>query len=368
MDKILKLRKKIEELTKEIRGFIDSKDLAKARDKKEELRQVKEELEIEEELYEEEKRILESQAKKKSAITNNRSQDKNKELRALVKVALKKNLTEEERALVTVSGNGGVLPEEFINEIEVYRKGFPSLKKYCHVIPVSKKSGKMPAASLGQNVLAKLSSNQPIPEGAMVTDEIAFDIDDFGKFVPIERDLTEDEGVSIVKDVLLPDFAEGSVTSENLEILSIVKENSKEIADAKSYKDVEKAMNGVVPGAKGGIITITNTTGYCYLKGLEDKQGRNLNLITQIGDVEYFNGKPIVYLDDEDLKDETAQMIFYIANLKELVKFFDRKQVLIEQSKEFLFNKNQDCLRAIERFDTVKGNERSARCVKINLA
>ena len=69
---------------------------------------------------------------------------------------------------------------------------------------------------------------------------------------------------------------------------------------------------------------------------------RNLNLINKVGDVEYFNGYPIIYLDDTDIHDASNTHIFYVANLKELVKFFDRKGIIIEKSKEFLFNKNQD--------------------------
>lgn len=364
MEKILQLRKQVEELSKEMRAFLDSKNIEGAKEKREELRKVKETLAIEEELYEEEKRILENQAKQ----PENRIQNKPQEIRAIAKAVLGKNLNDEERELVTVAGNGAVLPEEFIKQIEIYRKGFPSLKKFCHVIPVKTKNGKMPVASLGQNTLAKLTGDAPIPEGAMVTDKISWDVEDFGKFVPIERDLEEDAAVSIIQDVLMPDFGEGSVNAENIEIMSIVKANSEDVEGAKSYEDVEKAIDSTIPGAKANLVTITNTTGYCYLKNLKDKQGRNLNLITKIGDTEYFHGYPIKYLDDKDIHDDTNTHIFYVANLKELVKFFDRKGILIEKSTEFLFNKNQDCIRAIERFDTKKGNNRSAKCIKFKLA
>ena len=366
MDKILELRKQIEELSKEMRTFLDEKDTDNAKKKHEEIRKLKETLAMEEELYEEEMRQLKNKAKSKTP--ENRENNKTYEMRAIAKAVLGKTLNEEERALVTVSGNGAVLPEGFINKLEVYRAGFPSLKKYCHVIPVTTKTGKLPVATLGQNTLAKLSSDQPIPEGAMVTDKINYDVEDFGKFVPMERDLTEDEAVSVIENVLIPDFGEGSVTAENIEILNIIKTNAADVAGAKSYEDLENAIDSIVPGAKSGVITITNTTGYCYLKNMKDKQGRKLNLITKIGDVEYFNGYPIVYLDDADIHDDSNTHIFYVANLKELVKFFDRKGILIEKSTEFLFNKNQDCIRAIERFDAKKGNARSAKCVKFNIA
>ena len=364
MEKILELRNKISELTKEMRNFLDNKDSVNAKAKSEEIRNTKELLTLEEELYEEEQRALSSKLKTNKNIKVNG----NSEIRAIAKAVLGKELNEEERALVSVTGNSAILPEGFINQIEIYRKGFPSLKKYCHVIPVTTKTGKMPIATLGQNTLAKLTGDSAIPEGAMVTDKVSFDVEDFGKFVPIERDLTDDEAVSIIENILIPDFGEGSVTAENIEIMSIIKTNSQDITGASGYEDIEKAINGMIPSAKAGTITITNTTGYCYLKGMKDKEGRSLNLITKIGDVEYFNGYPIIYLDDTDITDETNTHIFYVSNVKELVKFFDRKGVLIEKSTEFLFNKNQDCMRAIERFDVVKGNARSAKCIKFVLA
>ena len=57
----------------------------------------------------------------------------------------------------------------------------------------------MPVANLGQNKLAKLSSDTPIDDGAVSTNQIKYDVEDYGKFVPIERSLTDDEVVGIVE-------------------------------------------------------------------------------------------------------------------------------------------------------------------------
>lgn len=299
----------------------------------------------------------------------NRKVTKEMELRAAVKFIKGSKMDEEERALVTESGNGAVIPEQFINQIEVYRKGFPSLKKYCHVIPVISKTGKMPVATLGMNTLVNLTSDADIPEGAMATDKITYDISDYGKFVPIEKDLEDDSAVNLVQNVLFPDFAEGAVTAENIEIIKVLKTNSIGIKSPTSYRDINKAIDKSLPSCKSGLIVITNQTGYCYLNNLEDKEGRNLNLI-KIGEdgQEYFHNKPLVSLDDEILTPaKSGNLIFYVANLHELVKFFDRKQVTIDKSVEFLFKRNQDCLRAIERFDVEKGNVRSAKSIEFAL-
>lgn len=359
-----KLRALIKAKKEEARGLLDT-DMKRAKELAEEIRGLKEDLAVAEEVEEDELRDL----KNKSPKDEKREVNKEMEVRAAAKHVLGMKLSEEERALVKVSDNGALLPEGYINELMVLRKGFPSLKQYCHVIPVNTKTGKMPVATLGKNKLAKLTSNEAIPEGAMVTDKILYDIDDYGKFVPVENTLTDDEVVGLIQNILIPDFAEGGVASENEEIISILKENSVAVEGAKSYEDIEKAINGSLPATKAGLITVTNIKGYCYLKGLKDKEGRDLKLITEINGVEYFNSKPIITLDDEDVVPTTeGNLIFYVANLHELVKFFDRKTVEIAKSSEFLFNKNQDCLRAIERFDTVKGSARSAKKIEFALA
>lgn len=321
-----------------------------------------------EELIAEEEERERAQAledKKKLEGQEARKSDNKQELRAIAKMLKGKELTEEERSLVTVSGNAAIMPEGFINQLELLRKGFPSLKPYCHVIPVTTNTGRMPVATLGNNKLVKLVSGQAISEGAKATTQISYAVEDYGKIIPVENSLTEDEVVGIIENIITPDFAEGAVLSENEEILKIIKDNATPVEGVTDYVGLENAIDGSLPSVKGGLITVTNITGYCYLKSQKDKEGRSLNLITTINGIDYFNGKPIVTLDDADLVSEEGKYTFYLSNLKELVKFFDRKTLEIATSKEALFDYNQTAVRAVERFDTVKGSDRSAKKIEI---
>lgn len=161
----------------------------------------------------------------------------------------------------------------------------------------------------------------------------------------------------------MPDFAEGAVEIENEEILAIIKSGATEVEGATDYEDVEKAIDSLIPAARAGAITITNTAGFVYLKNKKDALGRKLDLITYVDGVAMFNNKPIVELSDTAVTTSPGKLIYYVANVKEVCKFFDRKGIEITKSTEFLFNKNQDCLRAIERFDIKQGSNRS--CKKI---
>jgi HK97 family phage major capsid protein len=365
-DKLLKLLKSKQELRSKLANTANTTDDVK------ELRSINSQMEtlnsditgIEELIRDEEQRERE-EAKTDKAILAGQAQrgiegNKNGELRAIAKMLMKKELTEEERALVTLSGNGAAMPEGFINELLVLRKGYPSLKPYCHVIPVTTNTGKMPVATLGNNKLVKLVSGKAIGEGAAATTQISYSVEDYGKIIPIENSLTEDEVVGIIQNIITPDFAEGAVLTENDEILNILTINATgEIVT--DYIGLENAIDSSLPTVKAGLITVTNVSGYCYLKSLKDKEGRSLNLITNIGGVDYFNGKPLVTLDDESLVASEGNLLYYIANLKELIKFFDRKTLEIATSSEALFDYNQTAVRAVERFDVVKGAERSAK-------
>lgn len=290
------------------------------------------------------------------------------QMRSLAKVLMNRSLNEEEKraasSVVNAAGNGGLIPEQFVNQIDILRKGFPSLKPYCHVIPVTSDHGKMPAATLGQNKLVKLTGG-PLPEGAFTSDKYTFNVADYGKFVAVENSLTEDEVIGIITNLLFPDFAEGSVNIENEEIITVLKAGATAVTGAKTYEDIQVTIDTTLPAARNGLTVVTNISGYAYLKNLKDKEGRPLDLITNIGGVDYFHGYPLIYLDDADVAPATAgNMIYYVCNLREGAKFFDRKGIELATSKEALFTSNQTAVRAIERFEVVKGSVRSFKSIE----
>lgn len=316
--------------------------------------------EREKELQNREKHVLLSQGKQED-----RDQ---KEYRAIAKILTKADMTPEERALVTVADNEAILPEGFVNQLQLLRKGFPSLKPYCHIIPVTNHTGKMPFATIGTNKLSKLVSGQAIPEASKATQSIDYSVDDYGKIIPVENSLTEDEVVGLIQNVITPEFAEASVLTENDEILAVIKANATDITTAASYEDIEGAINGVLPSLRYGIVTITNLTGYVYLKGVKDNEGRSLELVKTLPDgTEIFNGKPLIVLDDADVTPTTpGELIFYVVNMWALVKFFDRKAYAISSSEHVLFGYNQTAIRVLERFDVAKLDDRA--CKKLEFA
>jgi HK97 family phage major capsid protein len=364
---VLQIRELISTKTVEVRGFLDVSDAIKAKIANEELRGLKDNLVIAIELEEEEKRELQDQENKKNEERVN-IMDKDLEYRAIGKMLARKELTVEERASINVGNSGAILPQGFINQVQLIQKGFPALKQYCHVIPVTTNTGKMPV-SKGSTTkkLAKLATDSALIQEMITTEGIAYAVEDYGKIFPTENSVLEDTTVDFYNSIIAPSFAEDSMNSENAEIIAIVSAN-KTVVVGTDYKAIIKAINTTVPSLKSGLVVLTNQDGYDYLDNLtiSTTDMRPLlkeSLIVEGGTV--IKGKNIVVLENADLVPVTAgKKPFYIVNLFALIKFFDRKGIEIATSTEAGFTLNQTFVRVLERFDVAKGDSRACTYIE----
>ncbi|MDK0729151.1 phage major capsid protein [Clostridium perfringens] len=271
------------------------------------------------------------------------------QLSAMSKVVRGISLSEEERDVMSATNNGAVIPQEFVNEFEKLKEGYPSLKSYCHVIPVVRNEGKLPVRSGGSvTKLANLAEDTELVKAMMKTKPMAYDINDYGLLAPIDNSLLEDSQINFLEFVN-EEFAEYAVNTENGEI--ITQANAiLATEEVKDYTEIVKKINSLVPNARSRAVIVTNSIGRGYLDGLMDKQGRPLLKELSDGGSLIFKGRDVVELDSTTFN--TGEEIkFIIADLKTLIKFMDRKQYLIDQSKEAGYTKNQTIARIIERFD-----------------
>lgn len=358
MDKIKELLAKIASKKEEARGLAETNKVAEAKVLMDEIRSLQEQVTILQELKEDEKRSLETQAeKKKEKITG----VKTDEVRALAKFLKYNNsvlaLSEEERALVTTSGNSALIPQGFVAQILEIRKNYPSLKPYTNVIPVDKPSGKMPVVISGESTLYDFTEGDTLTEDSKTTKEVDYSVKDAGKIIPVSDDMEEDGFISIIEGVIKPDFALSAINYENKKIFDLVKANATTIL-ASDYENISETVDKINPNSKVNLLLITNPNGYSYLSNLKDATGRKLNLITKGSDgKEIFDGKIEIFTLPVTVCATVTdgKNPFYIANMKEVAQFFDKKGYTIKQSSEFLFNKNQQAVKIYERFDVVKG-------------
>lgn len=358
---INELRSDITTKTEELGKKIEARDVEGAKALKEEIRQAKELLKIAEEKENEERAELENQ--KGNEERGNKNMDKVNEFRAIVKHVMGKDTTAEERANINSVDNGAVIPKQFVNQLIEIQKGFGSLKELCDVIPVTKNEGTIPVIDLDQNELADIGEGEDIVDGTLVTSDIPFKCAKVGLIQTLNSETVEDAEVEM-ESLVKKNFANIATVKENFKILKVIKDNATVITDATSYEDLEKAIDSALPSVKAGLTTLTNVSGYVLLKNMKDSQKRPLNLITEVNGVEYFHSKPIVAVEDEMLPAAEGKNVFYIANIKEAVKYCDRKAVTVARSTEAGFKDDTIKLRILERFIPVKGSTRSIKKIE----
>nr|DAE10099.1 MAG TPA: major capsid protein [Siphoviridae sp. ctGuJ10] len=363
------LMEQIKNLQTEVRSLLDAGKIDEAESKMSEVRSLKERLKLMKEVEENERSLLLSQGNPhQSSLLENRinKDDSRTQLRSVVKYAMGKELSSEEREAVLVKDNLAAIPEEYVNQLQILKDGYPSLKQYCHVVPVSSPSGRMPFSKIGGKRLSKLTDGNAIPNGTpSKVEQVKYDVDDYGDLMPISNDLTDDEVVDIVENVIKADFAESAVNTENDEIMGIVNASKSDIA-GKDYGDIENVIDTISPNLRMGTIIITNTNSYGWLNNLKDKDNKRLDLVKTINGKRYFHERELVELSNDDIQPATeGNYVFYVVNLFALVKFFDRKAYSLAISDQFFFGNNQKALRVLERFDTQKLDDRACKKIEI---
>lgn len=380
MDKFERLKelrakkKELEEkrsgIVEEIRSLAKEKKEEEAKSKALEREKIEARMEIIEEEIESVMAAIDEE-RKNTNFTGGRvisDGDSKEEKRSLQLSAMSKQvrgiqLSEEERDVISSTNNGAVIPQEFVNEFEKLKEGYSSLKEHCHVIPVNRNAGKMPVrAGATVDKLANLAEDTELVKAMLKTKPMDYDIDDYGLLAPIDNSLLEDSEINFLEFVN-EEFAEFAVNTENAEIVKQAKALLAE-ETINDYAGLVKTINSLVPNARKRAIIVTNSDGRAYLDGLMDKQGRPLLKELSDGGDLIFKGRPVIELEDS-IFDGGGETKFIISDFKTLIKFLDRKQYLIDQSKEAGYTKNQTIARIIERFDVNSPLNKSSDAEKI---
>lgn len=377
MDKLQELRQKYKNLTDEIRALNNEGKVDEATAKLEERKKIQQQIDVEVALQEEEQRELEGKKRKEEEEGRARGAGDDKEpvneFRSVVKYAiggeLRKNMTEEERAVVKTSDNAAVIPDEFINDIIKTKDGFGSLKKYCDQRNVTKNKGIIPVVDLEQNEMKDVEEGDDIQDGSLVTTDIDFTCNKIGLITPLSSELVDDAEVEI-EGLVKENFMEISTRKENVRILKVLKENATEVtveADSTVEETIENTLDTALPSYKAGQMILCNPTGYAYLKNKRDANGNKQNLITKINGVEYFNDYPIDTIDPKLITLSPGKTkLFYIANMKEAVLWTQRKErtIAISGTLGAGFDNDTTKCRVLERAGAQKKLTRSIKKIE----
>lgn len=285
------------------------------------------------------------------------------------RVVLGKPITDEERQFLNAvgtpgqveatDGKGGYLvPVEQFNQIKELRRNKVELKTLCNVQPVKSLSGKQPIEKNSNGELIAFDELNAITMSDIDFGQIEYKVKDYGDIIPVSNTLLADENANLTA-YIGKRFVKKAVNTENKKIIAELKTlTPKAVAD---YTGINKALNiDLDPAISENAVIITNQTGFDFLDGLTDKQNRpllevNLQNTTQ----KIFKGRKIVVVSDELLPMNTTKAPVFVGDMTEFITFFDREGLELAVSTEAGFTKNATFMRAIERFDIAKVDDKA---------
>lgn len=273
----------------------------------------------------------------------------------------------------TPKDGGYTVPVEISTKIENYRDAEFSLRELVDVKTVSTMSGErtfMKRSTI--NGFGSVSEGGKIQAIAQPEFERKpWKVEKYGGYMPVTNELLDDSDANIAAEVIAW-FGDMARVTDNKIILATMDEkytrsSSPETAKAiASIDDIKKVVNVDLGQAfKNSTVIVTNDSGLNWLDTLRDNDGRYLlapdpantmQLRLAVGGIFV----PVKVVPSTDLPNESSgKYPFYIGDLKEAIKLFDRKQLSIMSSNTAAigtlnaFEEDLTIWRGIERLDCV---------------
>lgn len=237
----------------------------------------------------------------------------------------------------TPADGGYTVPEDILTMINKYREERFSLRGLIDAENVTTASGRRTYQTRAQH-----TGFDEVGEGAKIGKKtgpkfeiLNYAIKKYAGYLPVTNELLDDSDANIA-DVIVEWLGEESIATENAKILAAVAE--KDATPLAGLKDIKKAVNVTLAAFKNTTKIITNSDGVNYLDTLEDKNGRPLLSPnpTQPMEMSLSIGArsiPVVEVPNAVLATaESGAIPFYIGDLHEYVKMFDRKQLTLTVS------------------------------------
>lgn len=267
----------------------------------------------------------------------------------------------------TPADGGYTVPEDIQTMINEYRDTKASLIDEVDVEVVSTLSGARTFKKRSQQTgFTKVGEGGKIPgKNTPQFERLEYEIAKYAGYFPITNELLEDTDANIT-GVLVSWIGDESRVTRNKLILAVA--DQKEKTALSGLDDIKKALNVTLGQAfKGTSKITTNDDGLQYLDTLKDANGRDLLQPnpTEAAKLQLRAGAtvvPVKAVPNSDFPSDTAtagkrKIPFIIGDLKEAIKFFDRKHLTIMVSNTAAigelnaFEEDLTLYRAIERED-----------------
>lgn len=364
--KMRELLAKIESKQALAKGYTEgeNKDLEKAKEILNEIDKLQEEYDVEKRLFENEKEAAklneEDVAKVEKNIANKNEEEEKED--AVSKFAKEIRNIAKGMNEGTPADGGYTVPEDISTMVEKRREAKASLIDLVSVETVSTNKGSRTFKKRSQQ-----TGFTKVGEGGKITskstpqfERIDYVISKYAGYLPVTNELLEDSDTNIV-NIIVEWLGDESRVTRNKIILDLIKKKAEEKLNG--LDDIKNALNVTLGSAfKYTSVIVTNDDGLQYLDTLKDNDGKYLLQPNPANPMQMrlsagATTVPVITLPNADLPTTTNKIPFIIGDLKEAIKFFDRKQLTINTSNVAAigelnaFEEDLTLFRGIERED-----------------
>lgn len=363
--KMRELLAKIENKRELAKGYTEgeNKDLEKAKEILNEIDKLQEEYEVEKRIFESEKESAKLNEEDVAKIEKNIADKKeDKEEDSIQKFAKQIRNIAKGMNEGTPADGGYTVPEDISTMVEERREAKASLIDLVSVETVSTNKGSRTFKKRSQQ-----TGFTKVGEGGKITatstpqfERMDYTISKYAGYLPVTNELLEDTDANIV-NIIVEWLGDESRVTRNKIILDLIK--TQDETKLEGLDDIKKVLNVTLGSAfKATSVIVTNDDGLQYLDTLKDNDGKYLLQPNPANPMEMRLSAgavtvPVKVIPNADLATTSNKIPFIIGDLKEGIRFFDRKQLTINTSNVAAigelnaFEEDLTLFRGIERED-----------------
>lgn len=226
----------------------------------------------------------------------------------------------------TDSGSGALIPKEVLKPHFVNKTRNPLLD-LLERVKVNSGSGKYPLIKKTDGVMVSTDELKSNPElGKPAISEVDYSIKTYRGYIPVSQEMIDDADYDIMSIVEDEVINQGENTELSL-VAAVLKTATK--TDAAGFDGIKDIYNKKLKSIYKASIVVTKSM-FAALDKVKDKDGNYMLQTNVTSPTGYsFGGKTIYKVDDTVFGNE-GDMKFFIGDVTEFVKEFDRQQVYVK--------------------------------------
>lgn len=358
--KLLELLDKINNKKVEVRSLVDQGKIEEAKAAKDELKKLQDEFDILKDIDDTAVTNLENNTNK--GVNFNQKKDSVKEFADAARKGFRNSMNEG-----TAADGGYTVPEDIQTRINERRTAKTSLIDLVDVENVTTNKGSRTFKKRTQQTgFTKIGEGGKLSAGSTPQFErMSYEIAKYAGYFPVTNELLEDSDANIT-DTLVTWIGDESRVTRNKIILGVIDQKAK--TTIKSLDDIKEALNVTLGQAfKQTSCIVTNDDGLQWLDTLKNDRGEYLLQPSPADPMKMVlcagaTTVPVKVIPNDDMPSDTTtkgttKIPVIIGDLKEGIKFFDRKRLTLITSNIAVagelnaFDEDLTLFRAIERED-----------------